>query len=80
MVASVAVVTAPAEKLCSESVQPHLSSVLEELMDPISRGFQEGRQLIQTQMDEVCRSAQQGDQEDVRKVRSRFDLQRTSKP
>lgn len=80
MVASAAVVTAPADKLCSESVQPHLSSVLEELMEPISCGFQEGRQLIQTLMDEVCRSTQGGNQEDVRKVRTHFGLQRTSKP
>lgn len=63
-------VTEPAEKLCSECVQPYLESVLEELMEPISSGFQEGRQLIQSLMDEVCQSAQQGDKEDVGKVRT----------
>ncbi|KAG7233459.1 hypothetical protein INR49_006997 [Caranx melampygus] len=31
-------VSEPAEKLCSESVQPYLGSVLEELMEPISSG------------------------------------------
>lgn len=63
-------VTEPAEKLCSESVRPHLDSVLEELMEPISSGFQEGRQLMESLMEEVCQSAQQGDQEAVRKVRT----------
>lgn len=65
-------VTEPTEKLCSESVQPHLNSVLEELMEPISSGFQEGRELIETLMDQVCQSAQRGDAEEVRKVRTRF--------
>lgn len=67
---SVAVVTEPAEKLCSESVRPYLDSVLEELMEPISSGFQEGRQLMESLMDEVCQSVQQGDKEDAWKVRS----------
>ncbi|XP_008279214.1 protein Niban [Stegastes partitus] len=44
----------PAEKLCSESVQPHLASVLEELMEPISSGFHEGQQLSEQMMDQVC--------------------------
>lgn len=65
-------VTEPTEKLCSESVQPHLNSVLEELMEPISSGFQEGRELIETLMDQVCQSSQRGDTEEVRKVRTRF--------
>lgn len=65
-------VTGATEKLCSESVQPYLNSVLEELMEPISSGFQEGRQLIETLMDQVCRSAQRGDTEEVKKVRTRF--------
>lgn len=47
-------VSEPAQKLCSESVQPYLGSVLEELMEPISSGFQEGRQLSETLMDQVC--------------------------
>ncbi|XP_070765105.1 protein Niban 1a [Enoplosus armatus] len=47
-------VSEPAEKLCSESVQPYLGSVLEELMQPISSGFQEGRQLSENMMDQVC--------------------------
>uniref|UniRef100_A0A8P4G0Z8 Niban apoptosis regulator 1a n=1 Tax=Dicentrarchus labrax TaxID=13489 RepID=A0A8P4G0Z8_DICLA len=47
-------VSEPAEKLCSESVQPYLGSVLEELMEPVSSGFQEGRTLSETMMDQVC--------------------------
>ncbi|XP_033937761.1 protein Niban 1-like [Pseudochaenichthys georgianus] len=47
-------VSAPAEKLCCESVQPYLGSVLEELMEPVSSGFQEGRQLSETMMDQLC--------------------------
>eukprot|EP00066_Takifugu_rubripes_P026533 XP_011615799.1 PREDICTED: protein Niban [Takifugu rubripes] len=58
-----AMVTGPTEKLCSESVQPYLNAVLEELMEPISSGFQEGRELIETLMDQVCQSAQRGDTE-----------------
>ncbi|KAG7217542.1 hypothetical protein INR49_021397 [Caranx melampygus] len=46
-------VSEPAEKLCSESVQPYLGSVLEELMEPISSGFQEGRQLSEATMDQA---------------------------
>lgn len=63
-------VTGPTEKLCSQSVQPHLNSVLEELMEPISSGFQEGRELIENLMDQVCQSAQRGNTEDVKKVRT----------
>ncbi|XP_039984388.1 protein Niban 1a [Xiphias gladius] len=47
-------VSEPAEKLYSESVQPYLGSVLEELMEPISSGFLEGRQLSENMMDQVC--------------------------
>uniref|UniRef100_H2RXH4 Niban apoptosis regulator 1a n=1 Tax=Takifugu rubripes TaxID=31033 RepID=H2RXH4_TAKRU len=60
-----AMVTGPTEKLCSESVQPYLNAVLEELMEPISSGFQEGRELIETLMDQVCQSAQRGDTEEL---------------
>lgn len=65
---SPAKVSEPAEKLCSDSVQPYLGSVLEELMEPISSGFQEGRQLSETLMDEVCQDALRGDNEQVKKV------------
>ncbi|XP_071342673.1 protein Niban 1a [Trachinotus anak] len=55
-------VSEPAEKLCSESVQPYLGSVLEELMEPISSGFHEGRQLSETMMDQVCQDFPVGGQ------------------
>ncbi|KAM9358278.1 protein Niban 1-like [Symphorus nematophorus] len=62
-------VSAAAEKLCSESVQPYLGSVLEELMQPISSGFQEGRQLSETMMDNVCQDVLlQGDNEQLKKA------------
>ncbi|XP_067370046.1 protein Niban 1a isoform X2 [Channa argus] len=47
-------VSEPAEKLCSESVQPYLGSVLDELMEPISSGFEDGRQLSENMMEQVC--------------------------
>ncbi|XP_041790595.1 protein Niban 1a [Chelmon rostratus] len=62
-------VSEPAEKLCSESVQPYLGSVLEELMEPISSGFQEGRQLSETMMDQVCQDERlQRDNEQLKKA------------
>ncbi|CAB1332228.1 unnamed protein product [Coregonus sp. 'balchen'] len=50
----------PAEKFCSEGVQPYLASVLEELMGPISSGFQEARLLSDSQMDQLCQDFQEG--------------------
>ncbi|KAM3620133.1 uncharacterized protein V6R79_018690 [Siganus canaliculatus] len=62
-------VSEPAEKLCSESVQPYLGSVLEELMEPISSGFQEGRELSENMMDQVCQDeALQANNEQLRKA------------
>uniref|UniRef100_A0A8C7K5L2 Niban apoptosis regulator 1a n=1 Tax=Oncorhynchus kisutch TaxID=8019 RepID=A0A8C7K5L2_ONCKI len=46
-------VSEPAEKFCSEGVQPYLASILEELMGPISSGFQEARLLSDNQMDQL---------------------------
>lgn len=59
-------VSEPAEKLCSETVQPYLGSVLEELMEPVSSGFQEGRQLSEHMMDQVCQDV--ADNEQLKKV------------
>ncbi|XP_017291275.1 protein Niban 1a [Kryptolebias marmoratus] len=53
-------VSEDAEKLCSESVQPYLGSVLEEMMEPISSGFMEGRQLSETKMTQACQEVLQG--------------------
>uniref|UniRef100_A0A8D3C1I9 Niban apoptosis regulator 1a n=1 Tax=Scophthalmus maximus TaxID=52904 RepID=A0A8D3C1I9_SCOMX len=57
-----------AEKLCSESVQPYLGSVLEELMEPISSGFLEGRQLSENMMDACQDVLVGGDKEELKKV------------
>ncbi|CDQ62849.1 unnamed protein product [Oncorhynchus mykiss] len=57
---TVASVLESAEKFCSESVQPYLASVLEELMGPISSGFQEARLLSDSQMDQLCQDFQEG--------------------
>ncbi|KAF7649168.1 hypothetical protein LDENG_00146050 [Lucifuga dentata] len=53
-------VSGPAEALYSDSVQPYLASMLEELMEPISSGFQEGRWLSESAMDQVCQDVQAG--------------------
>ncbi|XP_047230572.1 protein Niban 1a [Girardinichthys multiradiatus] len=65
-----ATVSEPAQRLCSESVQPYLGSVLEELMEPISSGFMDGRQLIETKMEEVCQSVLQGADKMLKKALS----------
>ncbi|KAJ8384514.1 hypothetical protein AAFF_G00204290 [Aldrovandia affinis] len=54
-----ATVTESAEKFCSEHVQPYLASILEELMGPISFGFQEARLLCEGQMDQLCQDFQE---------------------
>nr|XP_040039517.1 protein Niban 1a [Gasterosteus aculeatus aculeatus] len=62
-------VSARAEKLFSESVQPYLASVLEELMEPVSCGFLEGRQLSEHAMDQVCQDVLRlADKEELRKA------------
>ncbi|XP_029905283.1 protein Niban 1a [Myripristis murdjan] len=62
-------ISGPAEKLCSDTVQPYLASVLEELMEPISSGFQDGRQLSDSMMDQVCQDYQGGGvNEDLKKA------------
>ncbi|XP_061749248.1 protein Niban 1-like isoform X3 [Nerophis ophidion] len=53
-------VWAEAEKEFAESIQPHLGAVLEELMEPISSAFLEGRQLSESLMDKLFHEVQQG--------------------
>lgn len=63
-------VSAAAEKLCLDAVQPYLPSVLDEMMEPISSGFQEGRQLRENAMERVCQDIQAGGVNDeLKKVR-----------
>ncbi|XP_036376735.1 protein Niban 1a [Megalops cyprinoides] len=54
-----ATVTGRAESFCFEHVQPHLASVLEDLMGPISSGFQEVRLLCERLMDQLCQGFQE---------------------
>lgn len=42
--------------------------MLEELMDPISAGFLEGQQLIETKMNQVCEDVRGVDNEALKKV------------
>lgn len=46
-------------KFCSENVQPYLASILEEIMGPISSGFQEVRQQCASHMDQLCQNFQE---------------------
>ncbi|XP_076135032.1 protein Niban 1a [Alosa pseudoharengus] len=63
-----AMVTAPAERHCSEHVQPFLASVLEELMEPVSSGFDEARLLGANTMEELCQAFQEGAEKDELKM------------
>ncbi|KAJ8409491.1 hypothetical protein AAFF_G00228920 [Aldrovandia affinis] len=49
----------PAVRFCSEHVQPYLASILEELMGPVSAGFQETRLVCEGRMDGLCRDFQE---------------------
>ncbi|XP_072290441.1 protein Niban 1-like, partial [Eucyclogobius newberryi] len=53
-------VLSSAELVVSEKVQPYLGSILEELMDPISHGFSQGRDLCATSMEKVSQDILQG--------------------
>ncbi|TSN03393.1 Protein Niban [Bagarius yarrelli] len=53
-------VSDPAMKFCSESVSPYLASILEELMGPVSSGFQAVRQRLETELNRICKDFQTG--------------------
>ncbi|XP_036421218.1 protein Niban 1 [Colossoma macropomum] len=62
-------VSEPAVKFCSESVAPYLASILEELMGPVSSGFQAVRQRLETELSRVCKDfAPGGDLEELTKA------------
>lgn len=48
-----AAVQSPAESCCSQSVEPHLECVMEELMRPISSGVEAVRSLFAQRVDEM---------------------------
>ncbi|XP_041133578.1 protein Niban 1-like isoform X2 [Polyodon spathula] len=54
-----ATVSQPAVKCCMENVQPYLSSILEELMGPISSGFSEVRFLFETEVNKMSNDYQE---------------------
>ncbi|XP_016105328.1 protein Niban-like [Sinocyclocheilus grahami] len=55
-----ALVSEPAVKYCSESVAPYLTSILEELMGPVSIGFQAVRLLLDDELTRLCKDFPQG--------------------
>ncbi|XP_017581182.2 protein Niban 1 [Pygocentrus nattereri] len=62
-------VSEPAVKFCSESVAPYLASILEELMGPVSSGFQAVRQRLEIELSRICKDfAPGGDPEKLTKA------------
>ncbi|XP_051989482.1 protein Niban 1-like [Xyrauchen texanus] len=55
-----ALVSEPAMKYSSESVAPYLASILEELMGPVSAGFQAVRLLLEDELTRFCKDFPQG--------------------
>ncbi|XP_064869722.1 protein Niban 1-like [Oncorhynchus nerka] len=47
-------VSDPAAKFCSENVSPYLASILEELMSPVTGGFQGVRLLLEGEINALC--------------------------
>ncbi|OXB84332.1 UNVERIFIED_CONTAM: hypothetical protein H355_007215 [Colinus virginianus] len=53
-----ATVYEPAQKCCTENIQPFLTSILEELMGPVSSGFTEVRSLFDKEVNEIIQNFQ----------------------
>ncbi|XP_060744115.1 protein Niban 1 [Tachysurus vachellii] len=53
-------VSEPVMKFCSESVSPYLASILEELMGPVSSGFQAVRQRLEAELNRISKDFQPG--------------------
>ncbi|NXW62147.1 NIBAN protein, partial [Eurystomus gularis] len=53
-----ATVSEPAQKCCAENIQPFLTSILEELMGPVSSGFTEVRSLFDKEVNEIVQNFQ----------------------
>ncbi|XP_005423822.1 protein Niban 1, partial [Geospiza fortis] len=51
-------VSEPAQKCCTENIQPFLTSILEELMGPVSSGFTEVRALFDKEVNEIIQDFQ----------------------
>uniref|UniRef100_A0A8D0DQM9 Niban apoptosis regulator 1 n=1 Tax=Salvator merianae TaxID=96440 RepID=A0A8D0DQM9_SALMN len=51
-------ISEPVQICCGESIQPFLASVLEELMGPVSSGFNEVRQLFEKEVNSISQNFQ----------------------
>ncbi|KAB5539678.1 hypothetical protein PHYPO_G00091770 [Pangasianodon hypophthalmus] len=49
-----------ATEYCKQHIEPHLRAVLEEMMGPISLGFEEAREVSESMMEYLCQKYQEG--------------------
>ncbi|XP_039590871.1 protein Niban 1a [Polypterus senegalus] len=76
-----ATVTEQAVKCCMDSVQPYLSSILEELMGPISSGFGDIRSLFETEINRTSKGFQaKGDMEQLKQDLAELNLMPVASP
>ncbi|XP_010009805.1 PREDICTED: protein Niban, partial [Nestor notabilis] len=66
-----ATVSEPAQKCCTENIQPFLTSILEELMGPVSSGFTEVRSLFDKEVIEIIQDFQKTN--DITKLKENMD-------
>ncbi|KFP45581.1 Protein Niban, partial [Chlamydotis macqueenii] len=66
-----AAVSEPAQKCCTENIQPFLTSILEELMGPVSSGFTEVRSLFDKEVNEIIQDFQKTN--DITKLKENVD-------
>ncbi|XP_009461860.1 PREDICTED: protein Niban [Nipponia nippon] len=66
-----AAVSEPAQKCCTENIQPFLASILEELMGPVSSGFTEVRSLFDKEVNEIIQDFQKTN--DITKLKENVD-------
>ncbi|NWY70251.1 NIBAN protein, partial [Erithacus rubecula] len=64
-------VSEPAQKCCTENIQPFLTSILEELMGPISSGFMEVRSLFDKEVNEIIQDFQKSN--DMTRLKENVD-------
>lgn len=70
-----AVVLPKAEKLLKVSIQPYISSILDALMEPTSRGFSEVRDLFFKELVDMSKNTiNEGTKETVAQVRAALDV------
>lgn len=66
-----AVVVPKAEKLLKVSIQPYISSILDALMEPTSRGFSEVRELFFKELVDMSKNTlNEGTKETIAQVRN----------